>query len=307
MLVPRSWYPLCRSSELPVGSVRSFEAFGTRLVAFRTRQGHLGVQLARCSHLGADLGRGVVSGEGLRCPLHGRCFGTDGHWIGGQPSCHQPSFHAQECYGLVFMFLSGEPDFPLPQPDGIAPDVLTRPRISTHPMSYELNCINAFDAAHLHSVHGRVVDDQPQCEQLSPYAMRISITASVAGQGWRDGLLRRLGHDQVQIETESWGGSVLIFHHRRVKTFTLHAALPLGAARTRTFTVSGRAAGGGRLSRARERLRLQLHHAAVLSFVRQDERALQGMEFHTTGLDDSDQILARWLQHFRAMPREQVD
>ena len=67
---PKSWYPLCRSSELKPRQILKRKAFGDSWAVFRTERGQLGAVQAQCIHMGADLSRGRVVGERLQCPLH---------------------------------------------------------------------------------------------------------------------------------------------------------------------------------------------------------------------------------------------
>ncbi len=306
MLLPRSWYPLCRSRDVRPGRAIAVDGLGARWCVFRSAAGRIGVLDARCSHLGADLSRGRVDGDGVRCPLHGRCFASGGARLDAAGP-GQRSLATAERYGLVFAFAGGAPDFPLPGPDGIADTIVTPARIAESPLGFELLGCNAFDTAHLAEVHGRTLLAAPRIERLSAHAIRVAFAAAVTGRRWRDRLLRRLGHDRVEIDITCWGGSLLIFHHRRVATFTVHAALPVAARRTVSFTVSGRAAGAAPWTRLRERARLRGHHRAALSFVREDERALAGMDLHPGDLDPvADESLGAWLGHFAALPRTQA-
>src|SRR5689334_12746040 len=75
---PKSWYPLCRSSELNPRQVIKREAFGTALAVFRTQSGKVAAVRSECVHMGADLSRGHVTGERLQCPLHEWEYGLEG-------------------------------------------------------------------------------------------------------------------------------------------------------------------------------------------------------------------------------------
>src|SRR5439155_18370363 len=61
---PATWYLFGHRDELRRGPV-SKDLLGRRLVAFRTGAGRAAVLDARCAHLGADLGRGRVVGDGI--------------------------------------------------------------------------------------------------------------------------------------------------------------------------------------------------------------------------------------------------
>src|SRR6516165_1851239 len=116
---PAAWYLFGALRELRGGPL-SRTLLGRRLVAFRTRSGRLVALDARCGHLGADLGRGQVVGEGIRCPFHHWTYGTDGRCLHLPGVRNVPSFARQQCYplverhGFLFVFNGPEPLFPLP-------------------------------------------------------------------------------------------------------------------------------------------------------------------------------------------------
>src|SRR5436190_4000109 len=116
---PASWYLFTQIDELRKGPLTK-TILGRRLVAFRTESGRVTVLEAQCSHLGADLGRGDVVGETIRCPFHHWRFGCDGQCEEIPSSREIPAFARQAGYpvglghGLVFFFNGPEPLFPLP-------------------------------------------------------------------------------------------------------------------------------------------------------------------------------------------------
>src|SRR5437763_17168215 len=78
---PASWYLFGPARNLRRGPVTK-TVLGQPVVAFRTESGRLAVMDARCSHLRADLGRGRVVGDRVRCPSHGGEYGADGRCPG---------------------------------------------------------------------------------------------------------------------------------------------------------------------------------------------------------------------------------
>ncbi len=77
--IPRGWFVVAFSSDLPSGEIRTLRYFGRELVAYRGASGLVTVAGAYCPHLGAHLGcGGVVEGDALRCPFHRWRFGPDG-------------------------------------------------------------------------------------------------------------------------------------------------------------------------------------------------------------------------------------
>jgi phenylpropionate dioxygenase-like ring-hydroxylating dioxygenase large terminal subunit len=114
---PATWYLFGAARELCRGPV-SRDMLGRRLVAFRTASSRLCVMDARCAHLGADLGRGCVSGEVIRCPFHHWEYGLDGERVRvpGDPEmpsgARQAVYPAVERHGFIFFFNGRQPLFP---------------------------------------------------------------------------------------------------------------------------------------------------------------------------------------------------
>ncbi len=297
-----SWYPLGRSADLARGAVRAVELAGTRLALFRGADGAAGALLARCRHFGADLVHGAVVAAGLRCPLHHRCYGVDGGATGAVGAA-QPALPVVERWGLVFAWCGPLPAAPLPEPDGIAAGLATRPSLTIADAPLGLIAANAFDTAHLAPVHGRNSVGAAVVTELGPRRIRIAITAQVAGRTLRDRALRASGLAAVRIETDCWGGNLLFFHHRAVGTCTLLALRPETAERTAVHAVSMRARPAGALAPWDGRLRLAVQHRAIMAFARQDLRALRGARSGPVEPDPvSDACVARFLAHEQALP-----
>jgi nitrite reductase/ring-hydroxylating ferredoxin subunit len=83
--VARVFVAVCRSDELPEGTVRSVKARGKLLAVGRVVGGQLFAVGGRCSHMFANLGNGKLEGTLLECPWHGTRFDvTDGcvaNWV----------------------------------------------------------------------------------------------------------------------------------------------------------------------------------------------------------------------------------
>jgi phenylpropionate dioxygenase-like ring-hydroxylating dioxygenase large terminal subunit len=81
-LMRRYWIPVLLSAELPPGGrVKRVRLLGEDLVAFRTREGKVGLVGEFCSHRGASLYFGRNEETGLRCVYHGWKYGLDGQCL----------------------------------------------------------------------------------------------------------------------------------------------------------------------------------------------------------------------------------
>jgi len=114
----RFWLPVCMSSQLD-GLPHKVRILGEDLVAFRDRQGRIGLLARHCCHRGASLEFGVIQERGIRCCYHGIHFDCDGTIIEVPPEkdrgenmrkrVAQGAYPAFERDGLVFAYL-GPPE-----------------------------------------------------------------------------------------------------------------------------------------------------------------------------------------------------
>jgi phenylpropionate dioxygenase-like ring-hydroxylating dioxygenase large terminal subunit len=78
-LMRQYWVPAAASSELkPGGSPLRVMLLGEKLVAFRNKNGKVGLMDHRCPHRTASLFFGRNEDDGIRCAYHGWKFGLDG-------------------------------------------------------------------------------------------------------------------------------------------------------------------------------------------------------------------------------------
>src|ERR1700761_3805086 len=77
-LMRQYWIPACLSSELkPGGEPMRLLLLGEQLIAFRDKDGRVGIMDHRCPHRCASLFFARAEGDGLRCIYHGCKFDGD--------------------------------------------------------------------------------------------------------------------------------------------------------------------------------------------------------------------------------------
>jgi phenylpropionate dioxygenase-like ring-hydroxylating dioxygenase large terminal subunit len=312
---PSAWYPFGLAADFEPGCVVPARAFGTSWSVFRAASGQPAIVHSTCCHMGADLSRGTVVEGRLRCSLHAWEFGRDGvcACIPGvgriPPNARQPALPAVEKYGLVWGYLGqGEPP-ELPAPDGFGDSFfLSRPFASTLDLAYPMIGANAFDTHHLLPLHNRALLEPPEITTLSPRCIRLRYRAGVVGTGAYDRITRALGVREVDVETDCWDGTQLLFHHRRMHAFTLFAARPLDEATTRVYLRTGRARRfASPLLRPLDQAMLDLHQRLLLVFVFQDLDALRGLHLEPgVLLAEQDRSFIAWHRHFSHVPRVAV-
>ena len=113
----RYWHPVCLSEEL-TEVPHAIRILGDELVAFRDREGRVGVVDRHCSHRGTSLEYGIIQPRGIRCCYHGWLIDIDGTILEtpGEPpdskikdTVFHGAYPAFERSGLVFAYL-GHPD-----------------------------------------------------------------------------------------------------------------------------------------------------------------------------------------------------
>ncbi len=122
----RFWIPGCLLEEIPPagnGAVRVL-LLGERLVAWRNRDGKVGVMAEACPHRGASLMLARDEGDGLRCIYHGWKMDVTGHVreMPGEPKnsrmcgrVHSKSYACTEAGGLLWIFMGAGDPPPLPR------------------------------------------------------------------------------------------------------------------------------------------------------------------------------------------------
>ena len=163
----RGWHCLGLTRDLGDGKPHTINAFGQRLVVFRSGDGRLNVLDGYCRHLGGDLSQGEVKGNEIACPFHDWRWGGDGRCKSIPYARRVPklartrSWATLEQDGMLFVWNDPEGN---PPPEGV-----TIPRIEGaesddwtdwhwYTTVVNTNCReivdNVVDMAHFFYVHG---------------------------------------------------------------------------------------------------------------------------------------------------------
>jgi nitrite reductase/ring-hydroxylating ferredoxin subunit len=287
----------------------SKDILGRRLVAFRTKSGRVALMDARCSHLGADLGRGRIIGDSIQCPFHNWEYGSDGRCTHIPTTARIPAFARQACYpvqerhGFVFFFNGREPLFPLPFFFDESPGEF----VAGKPFRYVGDCTwymlaaNGFDGEHFRAVHDRTLLGPPEVDCPTPHARRMRYTALVTGQSIFDRLLRWFVGPVVHVSITSWGGPFILVtgFFRRARSYILIATQPLAEGTTLIETI---VFARRRLS-ALQPLSLRVRRVFTRAFLRDDLDRLGGIRYNPHTLLESDQLLIEYFAWAAALPQ----
>lgn len=298
---PASWYRFCDDGDLARGPFAR-EVCGRRLVAYRDDRGAAVVMDATCSHLGADLGRGQVVDNCVRCPYHHWSFGQDGRCqnIPGVQSipdfARQQVFPATQRHGSVYFFNGPQATFPLPFVLEESPEDYCTIR----PSSFVTNCswfmatAHAFDEKHFETVHGRRLLEPIVVDTPHPMARRCRYRAEILPDKFSDRVLRRIASPEVEISITVWGGTFTVvsgdFGSRRSRFFLVTE--PIDARQTRCDVVVFSPKQRGRLlGKLIEPIALRIRSRLTAAYLHGETEALGGPKYNQIGLTDIDRQL----------------
>ncbi len=308
---PQAWYPLLRSGELRRGKVVGVRAFSGELVAWRGQDGQAAVMTRHCAHMGADLARGVVTGNELVCPLHRMHIDLSGRGRFAVASRPEPgpcqfTFPVDERYGMVFVYFGAQPGAEWPSHPSDEPYYCSRPFARVFDTSFDAVCLNSFDRDHFSTVHGRELSSYG-IEKLDAGGLRVTFRSRIAGTSFVDKVMRATGIRDFGIEVDVHGGNFNMMRNPRTGAGALIATLPVDASHSRLFVVTFGKRGGRGIDWLAGSLRFAVQSWAVMHFLRQDMRAIDGMRVRLdAALLASDPILRLWDEHLRALPLTSV-
>jgi phenylpropionate dioxygenase-like ring-hydroxylating dioxygenase large terminal subunit len=207
-LFRRYWLPACLSEEIPTPDSPPVRVrlLGEDLVAFRDRDGRVGLLGEHCSHRRASLFYGRVEEGGLTCIYHGWKYDTDGRILEtpAEPAHSMIKHHVRhtaypchEANGIVFAYMGPRERMPLFP----AYEWLTVPEDHVHvnKMINECNYLQAIegdcDSAHRDYLHRRgagLVLDEDGAPTFELETTSWGVTAQA---------IRRVGEDCKYVRT----------------------------------------------------------------------------------------------------------
>jgi nitrite reductase/ring-hydroxylating ferredoxin subunit len=293
--VAQSWYVLALSRDLRVGQARTVPLAARKITLFRGEDGRARAFDARCPHLGADLGRGCVVGNGLRCGFHHWRFAEDGRCVeapqaGRSQAARAFSYPVEEKYGAIWVFNGPRALFPVPHfPDrerkGPLRSARLRPVIvGAHP---HLVASNGLDLQHVRSVHGFEFAAPPVVDEPDPYRVRLRFTFLLNKPDPFQRAARLLAGATVPAVFTTWGGNLASLEADAgpVPVLAIFANQPLaeGGCESRAFLLGG------------SRLALLIAKLIVRPILREDTAILEGLRFRPR-LSDADYPLAAFIR-----------
>jgi len=169
------WIPVLPVSHLdePGGRPKRIKLLGEDMVAFRTRDGEVGLVGAYCPHRLGPLFFGRIENDGIRCPYHGWKFAPGGKCIDmpNVPPEYQfkerlkhPGYPCVEHGGVIWTYMSSSKELPaLPEFEfTMVPDDQRSFRLFHHECNYLQAMEGGIDPTHVMWLHSPydLSDDQ---------------------------------------------------------------------------------------------------------------------------------------------------
>ncbi|MGQ4810505.1 Phthalate 4,5-dioxygenase oxygenase subunit [Candidatus Entotheonellaceae bacterium PAL068K] len=192
-LMRQYWLPVLLASELePGGRVKRVKLLGEALVAFRSRNGKVGLLGEFCSHRRASLYFGRNEESGLRCVYHGWKYDLEGQCVDMPNVLPDSRFHDKVCHpaypcvergGVIWTYM-GAADLPFEPPDLEWTQVPESQRLVTRfyqACNYLQALEGGIDPSHISFLHG-VVDagDDASRQDLDRAAAGFALAVQLA-------------------------------------------------------------------------------------------------------------------------------
>lgn len=311
---PQSWYPLCMSRDLKKRQIKLISAFNQELVVYRGETGKIGVLTRYCCHMGADMSKGKVIRDNIRCPLHHWQFNITGRCqeIPASESipnnAQMKSFVAQEKYGIIFAFLGDIPSFEIPNHLFTKNTYMTAPWFINVSAPFYYIAANGFDAQHLYSVHDRKIIDQPHIVSNQPYHLSVKIRSEVLNNSLFDKILRIIGIKHLKVKITCWGSSIILVHNLTSNYYFLMTLLPRSMTETKVFIVALAKYQNNLLSKWEAAIKLPIQRIIGDKFIRADLPIINSMQFKLgTLLPNIDNGVSRYFTYLENLPKYNSD
>ncbi len=311
---PASWYLFGRASDVGEKPLPK-RMLGRDLVAYRPASGRVAVLDARCSHLGANLGYGRVSGELLECPFHNWKYGPDGRCADIPGSAHIPAFARQVSYpvverhGYLFVFNGAEALFPLPFFIDGDPADYTAGKVFrfTGDCPWYVTTAHGFDLQHFDAVHDRRLLAPPEIDCPSPFARRNRYRAEVLGRTRTDRLLKAVAGSTVNASITTWGGTFVVItaDFDRAQSRFLIATQPLENGHTLCEGIVFAKRRGNAAARVLiEPVILALRRFFTHGYLEDETNKLRQTRYNPSSLIEADREMAEYFQWLATLPQD---
>lgn len=226
-VLTEAWYPIVPSHKLKKKTSHSFKIGAQRIVLFRGEDGAVRALDAFCPHMGADLGRGEVSGNQIRCYFHRWKYDAQGNLSEIPCKSKLPfqlkiqNYDTQEAYGFIWVYAGIKAPYPLAKPPGLDGQevegrLLLKTKLFVH---HHVLMASAIDLQHFASVHNLHANFSHQIEIPVEDNYYWKVTGELSQNGVRNKLVNWFLGNRFGYRTIFSGGSVVSISYGDNQTF----------------------------------------------------------------------------------------
>lgn len=298
----QNWYAVARSDEVAAGDVIGRDLLGGRVIVFRGADGAVRVMSAYCRHLGADLSRGTVVGDTIRCEFHHWQYGEGGRCTRIPASEAIPerarlfAFPVAERWGLIWAFNGESPLFDVPGFRDHGPEELVW-RVQPGPAQPQEPWVmlsNSHDYQHLRILHEMTLVEGPVNMHNSAYLMEHDSLFEMPGGVPFEQRIRVTGTNTIALCGSLAGVG---------KLFSLYTATPLPDGSSTSYVVSATTRPGpDDADGAAAERRMDMTTEFFYGLMEDDVPLLDAARFRPGILLDADKELAVYFDHVRGFP-----
>lgn len=227
LVVTEGWYPVLPSRKLKKKKAGSVKIGSQRVVVFRGEDGAVRALDAFCPHMGADLGRGEVVGNEIRCYFHRWKFNSQGELTDIPCQKKLPfnlktlSYPVEEKYGFIWVYAGTSAPYPVPQPPSLEGEeveghFLLKAKLFVH---HHVLMASAIDLQHFASVHDLQAEFQHNIVEKSADVFQWNVKGILSLQGLRSRAARWLLGPSFNYQALFAGGSIVSLTYGPNQTF----------------------------------------------------------------------------------------
>jgi nitrite reductase/ring-hydroxylating ferredoxin subunit len=215
-VVSNGWYIVCKTKDLKINQVESFDICGQRVCVFRDSKSRVYGMDGYCPHMGVDLGIGKVVNDRVRCFFHHWEFNSSGRCehIPAQKEIPKKAcltkYKVEEKYGYIWInpnFGASNSVLEIPELEGVKVKHAFGKEYfrSCH---YHITMINGIDPQHLSTVHNIHMEMNVNIEESEETSINIELQGKIPCNSFLERVVKKTLGDNYSYSMKYADGCV---------------------------------------------------------------------------------------------------
>ncbi len=319
-VVVEGWYVVCRSKDIGINRVKSFDVCGQHICIFRNSKSVVTAMDGFCPHMGVDLGIGKVVNDRVQCFFHHWEFDANGlcQFI---PAGEDPpkkvcltTYQVEEKYGLIWVHPNLNTEYSVPE----VPDLEGKNTLYSHGKIYERRChhhitmINGIDPQHLSTVHNINITMDINVKQAHSNMIDIELSGIIPDVRFSERIAKKLLGDRYAYSMKYIDGCIGILtimknvrflgkYHILPPLHILFAYQLIERGRTQVRPIFITKKRPGLLGYLKSRCLILLSKLAFYSLKGEDGEVYDNIRFSTHHLLPMDAPIGKYIQYINRL------